>query len=469
MALALLPGCAWMHGNRNAKRDQPAAVEPDSPGMAQVAREQSSNAKVGLDGSAASDGAPQTPNAPGIAATAQQKAATDDDLTLDAPSGKQAQAGAASAFADDDEEQPHGVVPATASGSGVNTVATADALKESESAKGSKKDESLTNLPGSFDVVGDGVKVEQGVVAATVNGQPIFVEDVLRDVPREYIRQHELQLDPKQFKTFRKQLIEAHLQRPIEEELLLQALKTKLKPDQLKDISKQIDKMFDKEYLPAAMKQAGFETEPEFEKALREKGSSIELLRTKNRNRELAQQYIGAKVMPKSGFDLPDQRKYYKEHKADYAIVAQAKWDQIYLKFSKNGGPDKTRKKAEEIAKRLTAGEDFAAIARESSNGPNASKGGARGWTTRGSLANDALNVALFEQSLGEIGPVIESKDGIDIIRVVDRQEATYKPFSAVQEDIKAQLKNDEWTKSSRALFQDLMEKATIVKMTENL
>jgi parvulin-like peptidyl-prolyl isomerase len=288
-------------------------------------------------------------------------------------------------------------------------------------------------------------------------------------VPPDFIKQQEKALDPEQFREWYRRFVEAHLQRPIEEEVLLQALKTKLKPDQLKDISKQIDTAFNKEHLPAAMKQAGFQTEPEFEAALRKNGQSIDLLRTKNRNRELAMQYIGAKVMPKSGFDRPDLLKYYREHKQDYAIAAQAKWEQIHLKFSKSGGKDGTRKKAAEIVKRLEAGEDFAAIARESSNGPNASKGGARGWSTRGSLANDDLNQALFANPLNEIGDPIEGKDGIDIIRVVDRQEATYKPFSAVQEDIKAQLKNEEWMKSSRAMFDELLQNATIVKMTDDL
>ena len=471
VALSLVPGCAWMHGTRSAKRDAAPAIEADAPGKSQVAAGQDA-APVGLDGSAANDGAIKTPDAPTVGAAAPRAGKNAEELLAGAPPGGKSSKTANGGKSDldlDDDEQPKGVVGATGSDSGPGGVVLADQQDGAGAARVPKNGEPLTDLPGSFDVVGDGVKVEQGIVAATVNGQPIFVEDVIRDLNVDFSKA-EKAMPPDQFKEWKRRFIEMHLQRPIEEELLLQALKAKLKPEQLKQIGLQVDAMFNKEVLPAVMKERGFLSEAEFEKALRANGSSIEVLRTKNRNREFAQQYIGAKVMPKTGFDRPDLLKYYKEHKEDYAIAAQAKWEQIHLAFSKNGGKDKTRQKADEIIKRLENGEGFGAIARECSNGPNAvSKGGARGWTTRGTLANDALNEALFELPLDEISSPIESQDGIDVVRVVDRTEAGYKPFSAVQEDIKAHLKNEEWTKASKSLFKDLTEKATIIKMTENL
>ncbi len=471
VALSLLPGCAWLRGTRNAKRDATPTQDSDSSNATKIAGDRAPAAVVGLDGSAAADGAPKIPNAPAMAATAPQAGAdAAEQLTTAAPeAGKKNKlnAGKGPAGETDDEEQPDGTIGASASGSGAG-VAPADLRTEAVTTPSAAPGETLTNLPGSFDVVGDGVRVEQGVVAATVNGHPIFVEDVIRDLPIDFAKA-EKDMPPDQYRDWRRQIIEMHLQRPIEEELLLQALKIKLKPEQIKGIGEQIDAMFNKEILPSVMKQQGFDTEAEFERALRAKGSSVEMLRAKNRNREYAQQYIGAKVMPKAGFDLPDLRKYYKEHKNDYAIVAQAKWEQIQLKYSKNGGKEQTLKKAAEIVKRLQGGEDFGAIARESSNGPGASRGGARGWTPRGSLADEVLDEALFAQPLQEIGSPIEGKEAIDIVRVVDRTAAGYKPFSAVQDDIKAHLKDEEWTKASKALFQDLNEHATIVKMTDKL
>jgi parvulin-like peptidyl-prolyl isomerase len=91
-----------------------------------------------------------------------------------------------------------------------------------------------------------------------------------------------------------------------------------------------------------------------------------------------------------------------------------------------------------------------------------AEKGGLRGWTTEGSLANKAIEQALYELPVGEISDPIESKDAIDIVRVIDRDEARYQAFAAVQEDIKTHLKNVQWQKATKSLLEDLREKATI-------
>ncbi|HEY3963432.1 MAG TPA: SurA N-terminal domain-containing protein, partial [Planctomycetaceae bacterium] len=337
VALSLLPGCAWLRGARNAKRDATPAHGSDSSKATQIAGDRAPAAVVGLDGSAADDGSLKMPNAPAIAATAPQAGAdAAEQLAAAAPEAnktKKSNAGTTGAADNAQEvEHPDELVGASASEGG-GRAATADLRTETRTAPSTTPGETLTNLPGSFDVIGDGVRVEQGVVAATVNGHPIFVEDVTRDLPIDFAKA-ERDMPPEQFREWRRQIIEMHLQRPIEEELLLQALKIKLKPEQIKQIAQQIDAMFNKEILPSVMKQQGFDTEAEFERALRAKGSSVEMLRTKNRNREFAQQYIGATVKPKEGFDLPDLRKYYKDHKEDYAIVAQAKWEQIHLKYS---------------------------------------------------------------------------------------------------------------------------------------
>jgi hypothetical protein len=190
-ALALLPGCAWIRGARHARRDPPAAVETDPPGKSQVAQDQQPAAKVKLDGSAANDGAPQTPNAPAIGAMSAQANANADNVAGGSTVAKNSNSGQPNDLTTDTEGQTGDIVPATASDPGAHDITTADVRSPAETGSGPRNGESLTNLPGSFDVVGDGVKIEQGVVAATVNGQPIFVEDVLRDVPPEFIKERE--------------------------------------------------------------------------------------------------------------------------------------------------------------------------------------------------------------------------------------------------------------------------------------
>jgi parvulin-like peptidyl-prolyl isomerase len=504
VALAFFAGCKNPQTAATTKLKNPEAIEPESQGRVKLAGDKSSTdaPAVGLDGSAAADGAPATPNAPGIVAKSATTAGAanwqsagsglvDDDVDTTREKSRMTETNAgptndntqiatseppASANSDTSgtasakssgakpKREASKVVAASATGAVGGGVTNADADEPANKAFAPLSGNSLTNLPSSINVEGDGVRIDEGTVVATVNGEPIFLNDVLRDLPPQVILDAQKQLPPEDFRAWRRKLVAAQLQRPIEEILLLQSLRTKLKPEQLKEISKRIDESFDKDALPKVMQQENFHTVAEFDKALLAKGSSIDVLRTKNRNRELAQQYIMTRVAPKAHFDRPELLKYYNEHKEDYAIPALSKWEQIQLKFNKNGGPEATRKKADEIVKRLASGESFAEIARKCSNGPNASNGGTRGWTKRDILANEALNQALVNQPLGIVGPPMESEGTIDIIRVVGRQEKDYKPFAGVQEDIKANLRNEEWAKASKALFEDLEGKAEIKK-----
>lgn len=316
-------------------------------------------------------------------------------------------------------------------------------------------------LKSSTETEGSGWKVERGEVAALVNGVPIFVDDVLaplgpnlarmeKEMPRDQFR--------KQRAAFVKQWIKPH----IEQELLLQALKVKLKEEQLTQIQKHIDKMIDED-LHKVMKKMGFATMGELEVELRKNGSSIETRRTQFRNRMLAQQYLSSRINPKAGFDRPDILEHYQENPEKFAIPATAKWQQIQLLYAKHGGVANTKKLAETVMKRLEEGEDFATLAKEYSDGPTASQGGHWDWTIESSLKSKELDAALFEMPTGgQECALIESPEAIDIVIVIDRRAAGSKSFESVQESIKAELKTAEFRRTVQELFADLTEKATI-------
>jgi parvulin-like peptidyl-prolyl isomerase len=263
------------------------------------------------------------------------------------------------------------------------------------------------------------------------------------------------------FKRFRQQ----HIQ----QELLVQAVKASYKAEQITSIQKQIDGHYDTDVLPKLLKAKGYASPIELERELQKHGSSIDILRTANRNQELARQYLAVKAKNEQGFDVPDIRAYYLQHREDYAIVAQTRWEEIQLKFSRHGGPQKARKKADEILKRLDDGELFAVVAKECSDGPTKSNGGLWGWTKQGNIKAKDLDKALFEQPVGQIGPPIETEDAIEIIRVIDRTDAGYQRFQDVQEDIKSHLKNDQFHRRVNELIKELTEKATIEEFDENL
>jgi|GEM_PF-5390872 len=500
----LLPGCAWFK-TQFAGKPAPVPSDPERKAIVDSKAggkktgaavneptEKSATANSGgikLDGSATGNGAPTIPNAPALASTQIPASglAPDDPSaglpdTFDTKDSGQTVAGQHPLKREADGSV---VVAGSSAGSGrqARTVVTADERddddRDDDSSAAvvkptiSKADEALTNENSVFEFEGAGVKLKNGVVAATVNGQPIFLEDIMKQMPVEQVErlaQAEVEAPPEEYRKARRHVLNMYLPQHIERELLLQALKAKLKDDVLKGIQKQIDATFNSEFLPNSVKQAGVTTEAELEQKLLKQGSSIEVLRTQFRNRELGQQYLGAKALPKNGFDRPDILKYYQEHKKKYFIPAQAKWEHIRISYAKNGGKEGASKIADKIIERLENDEDFSAIARECSNGPTASsKGGLRGWTTQGTLKEKEVEQALYAQPVGEIGPPIETQDSFEIIRVIERIPSGYQPFEMVQEDIKSTIKQNLWQKATKALIQDLKEKATIESFIDKL
>jgi len=76
---------------------------------------------------------------------------------------------------------------------------------------------------------------------------------------------------------------------------------------------------------------------------------------------------------------------------------------------------------AEQIAKRASSGADFADLAREHSEAPEALKGGSLGWRTSDRLPELFVN-AVAKLPAGQVAPVVRSPAGLHVLKLVDRR-----------------------------------------------
>lgn len=92
------------------------------------------------------------------------------------------------------------------------------------------------------------------------------------------------------------------------------------------------------------------------------------------------------------------------------------------------------REKAEALLKRLRAGEDFEALARENSDdAPSANRGGDLGWFSEGQMV-EPFEQAVFEQNEpGLVNRVIETNYGYHIINVTNAKENTVYRIARIE------------------------------------
>ena len=133
-------------------------------------------------------------------------------------------------------------------------------------------------------------------------------------------------------------------------------------------------------------------------------------------------------------------------------------------------GPDATpaereaaRGRAEAAGERALAGEDFAALARELSEGPNADKGGDLGFTARGQMVKD-FDDAVWELEVGQISDVVESKLGYHVVLVEEKIPGRKVPIDEVRGSIEQMLIQQRTMETLAVLLTELKRTAVIVE-----
>jgi peptidyl-prolyl cis-trans isomerase SurA len=132
---------------------------------------------------------------------------------------------------------------------------------------------------------------------------------------------------------------------------------------------------------------------------------------------------------------------YLAAEKAAAADQAEVNISQILVRIPENASPEQIaarKARADEVARQLRTGADFAKMAATYSDAPDALKGGEIGWRDPNRLP-PLFAEHLVKMSPGQVTPVIRSNTGFHLIKLVDkRKPEVAKEAAAAQQQTHA-------------------------------
>jgi parvulin-like peptidyl-prolyl isomerase len=185
------------------------------------------------------------------------------------------------------------------------------------------------------------------------------------------------------------------------------------------------------EVIEGIKKENNIASDDDLRDQLRREGMSIDDLKRNIERSVLRRQVLQRELESKMTVPEPEARAQYDSHLSDYTREPSVTLQEIFVKGE---GPE-AREKVEALAARARAGEDFGALARESSQGATAQHGGDLGTLARGDLAPELQKVA-FALPPGGISAPIAQGGGYRLLKVVEKKDGSVVPFTEAKDEI---------------------------------
>jgi len=209
-----------------------------------------------------------------------------------------------------------------------------------------------------------------------------------------------------------------------------------------------------------------FSKDSDFKNALEQMHLSEETLKAQIRKDLVINKLVESNVASKISVSEEEIKAFYDGHPRAFVEPEQVKASHILIKVdakADEAAKADAKKKIEELQKRIEKGEDFSALATESSQCPSSAKGGDLGFFKRGQMVKPFEDAA-FALKSGELSDIVETRFGYHIIKVVDRKPETVVPLDDIKEKLSQHLKNEKVQKEFLIYLQDLKDKANIKK-----
>ncbi len=192
-------------------------------------------------------------------------------------------------------------------------------------------------------------------------------------------------------------------------------------------------------------KENKLESDEQFQAALKQEGMTLDDLRKNLERNLLVTRVQQVEVMGKISVNEEEVAKYYEANKDSFTSAPSVTLREILVAVPESdkginvGADDDARAKAEDLRKRVLAGEPFAQLASSSSDSGSKANGGLIGPISRDDLSPD-LQKNLASMKPGDVTPIIRTTRGYQIIKLENATTAHTKSLDEARADVSEKL-----------------------------
>ena len=188
-------------------------------------------------------------------------------------------------------------------------------------------------------------------------------------------------------------------------------------------------------------KENKIETEEQFQAALKQEGLTLEDLRRQIERNMLASRVQQVEVMGKIAVSDDEVKQFYEANKDSFTTQPQVTLREILVSVPANekgvnvAEDDAAKAKAEDIRKRVDAGEPFARLASDLSDSGSKANGGLIGPISRSDLSPE-LQKEIASLKVGQMTRTLRTTRGYQIIKLESSSEIKTKTMEEARPEI---------------------------------
>ncbi len=164
-----------------------------------------------------------------------------------------------------------------------------------------------------------------------------------------------------------------------------------------------------------------------------------------------------------------DIKEFYEANQVKFKRPEQVKASHILITVDETAdeaAKAEAREKIVSLQKEITAGGDFAEIAKANSQCPSAANGGDLGFFGKGQMVKP-FEEAAFSLNVNEVSDVVETQFGYHLIRLEEKREASMTPLDELKDKIEKYLSQQKLEQAQQDYLQGLRDNAKITYLVD--